>query len=143
MSELSLKVEQGNLQATLVKSCLAKFWIWLFGNGTNWLPFRKSKTLCPSRSMTMHIWPRKSKQSRRCIHLFRFSWSFALSVERTRSSIREASRYFWTDLMILTATSLSRLLSRALTTLPNVPCPRSDSISSALLSAPSRRIQEM
>jgi hypothetical protein len=36
--------------------------------------------------------------------------------------------------MILTATSLSRLLSRALTTFPKVPCPRSESISSVLLS---------
>ena len=80
--------------------------------------------------ITMHICPRKSKQSRRCIHLFRFSWSFALSVERTRSSIREASRYFCTDLMILTATSFPRLLSMALTTLPNVPWPSKAIISS-------------
>ena len=75
--------------------------------------------------MTMQMCPRKSKQSRRCMHRFRFSWSFAFRVDNTRSSIREASRYFWTDLMILIATSLFLLRSRACTTFPSVPWPKS------------------
>lgn len=41
--------------ATLVRSCLAKLWIWLLGNGTKPFAFRKSKTLWPRRSVTMQI----------------------------------------------------------------------------------------
>jgi len=47
--------DKENIQATLVNSCLAKLCIWLLGKGTNMLAFRKSKTLCPSKSVTMHM----------------------------------------------------------------------------------------
>lgn len=43
------------LHATLVKSCLANLWICVLGNGTNWLDFKKSNTLCPYRSVTMQM----------------------------------------------------------------------------------------
>jgi hypothetical protein len=117
--------EDGYLQATLVRSCRAKFWIWLLGNGTNPLPLRKSKTLCPSKSVTMQIWFRKSKQSRKWMHLLRLVLSFDARVDKTRSSILEASLYFWTDRMILTAQRVFFFLSKASTTLPKVPCPSS------------------
>ena len=113
-----------HLQATLVKSCLAKFWIWLLGNGTKEFAFRKSNTLWPSKSVTMQMWFLKSKQSRRWIHRFLLVSSLDARVDRTRSSIREASRYFWTDLMIFTAQRVFLCLSYASTTLPNVPWPR-------------------
>jgi hypothetical protein len=45
--------------------------------------------------------------------------------------------------MILIATAFSRLLSLALTTLPNVPCPRSEIISSVALSAVSHQGPEV
>lgn len=49
----SVKPTPENLHATLVSSCRAKLWIWLLGNGAKILPFKKSKTLIPNRSVTM------------------------------------------------------------------------------------------
>ena len=123
------------LQATLVKSCRAKLWICELGNGTNPFPLRKSKTLCPRRSVTMQIWFRKSKESLRCMHLFRFVLSFSDNVERTRSSMRDASRYFCTERIILTAHFVFFFLSKASTTFPKVPWPRSRTMESASASA--------
>ena len=136
---IDVQLEEPDLQATLVNSCLAKFWIWLLGNGTKPLPLRKSNTLWPSRSVTIQIWLRKSKESRRCMHLFRFVLSFRERVERTRSSIREASRYFCTERMILTAHLVFFRLSYASTTLPNVPWPRSLTTESDYVSSRSKR----
>ena len=127
-AQCQLKPNQGrigDIQATLVKSCRAKLWIWLLGKGTNPLPLRKSKTLWPRRSVTIQMWLRKSKQSRRCMHLFRFCRSLWDKVCSTRSSMREASRYFCTDRMILIAHFDLVRLSKASTTLPKVPWPRS------------------
>lgn len=73
----------------------------------------------------MQIWFRKSKQSRRWMHLFRFCRSLWDRVCSTRSSMREASRYFCTDRMILIAHFVLRRLSKASTTLPKVPWPKS------------------
>lgn len=119
-----------DLQATLVKSCRAKLWICELGKGTKPFPLRKSNTLCPKRSVTMQIWFLKSKESRKCMHLLRLVLSFRARVDSTRSSILEASRYFWTDRIILTAHRVFFFLSYASTTLPNVPCPSSLIISS-------------
>lgn len=89
-----IRPSKENLQATLVKSCRAKLCMWLFGKGTKPLPFKKSNRLRSSRSVTMQICPRKSKQSRRWMHRYRFSASFCRKVCRARSSILAASRYF-------------------------------------------------
>jgi hypothetical protein len=51
-------------------------------------------------------------------------------VDKTRNSMRLASRYFCTERMILMATSAFLLRSYACTTLPNVPWPRSFTIES-------------
>ena len=104
--------------------------MWVLGKGTNWLLLRKSKTLWPSRSVTMQMWLRKSKVSRRWMHLLRLDWSLHASVESTRNSMREASRYFCTERIILMATSACLLRSQACTTLPNVPWPSSRTIES-------------
>jgi hypothetical protein len=79
----------------------------------------------------MQIWFRKSKESRRCMHLFRFVLSFNDNVERTRSSMRDASRYFCTERIILTAHFVFLFLSKASTTFPKVPWPRSLTMESA------------
>ena len=55
------------------------------------------------------------------MHLFRFSLSLEDSVDRTRNSIRDASRYFCTERMIFTAQRVFFLRSYASTTLPKVP----------------------
>ena len=52
---------------------------------------------------------------------FKFDGSCFLSVSRTRISILLASRYFCTARMILMATLCLVEISRASTTLPNVP----------------------
>lgn len=57
------------------------------------------------------------------MHLFRFALSLEDNVDSTRSSILEASRYFWIERMILIAQRDRRCLSYASTTFPNVPCP--------------------
>lgn len=57
------------------------------------------------------------------MHLLRLVLSFEAKVDNTRSSIFEASRYFWTERMILTAHRVLRCLSYASTTFPNVPWP--------------------
>src|SRR4051794_15628881 len=67
------------------------------------------------------------------MHRFWLSLSFDASVERTLSSIREASRYFGTERITLMAHRVPFLLSYASTTLPNVPCPRSFTIVSIML----------
>jgi hypothetical protein len=79
----------------------------------------------------MQMWFRKSKESRRCMHLFRFVLSFSDKVERTRSSMRDASRYFCTERIILTAHFVFLFLSKASTTFPKVPWPRSLTMESA------------
>src|SRR2546421_11606088 len=79
----------------------------------------------------MQMWFRKSKESRKCIHLFRFVLSFSDNVDRTRSSMRDASRYFCTERIILTAHFVFLFLSKASTTFPNVPWPRSLTMESA------------
>src|ERR1700761_8804421 len=73
----------------------------------------------------MQMWFRKSKQWRRWMHLLRLLRSLEASVERTRSSMRLASRYFWTERMILMAQRDFFRRSHASTTLPNVPWPKS------------------
>lgn len=103
----------------------------MLGNGTKLLDFKKSKTLCPYKSVTMQIWFRKSKQSRRWMQRFWLCLSFDANVESTRSSIREASRYLGTERMTLIAHSVFFLRSQAWTTLPKVPWPRSFMIWSA------------
>ena len=112
------------------------------GNGTKPPAFRKSKTLRPRRGVTMQIWPRQSKQSFSWMQRFWLCSSAARRVCRTRSSIRDASRYYrscqlWSKLeglssctfgtarIIFTATSLRLRISNAFTTLPKVPWPRS------------------
>ncbi len=59
------------------------------------------------------------------MHLYRFSGSLFRRVCSTRSSILAASRYFWMERIIFRATCSCRTMSKALTTLPNVPWPRS------------------
>ena len=112
-----------NSQATLVNNWRAKFWIWLLGNGTKELLLRKSNTLWPKRSVTIQMWFRKSKQSRKWMHLFRFVLSLDANVDSTRNSIFDASRYFCTERIIFTAHRTFRCLSYASTTLPKVPWP--------------------
>ena len=111
--------------ATLVNSCFANFWMWELGKGTKPLDLRKSKTLWPYKSVTMQMWFRKSKQSRRCIHRLMLCLSLEASVDSTRNSMRLASRYFGTERITLMAHFVPFLLSQASTTLPKVPWPRS------------------
>ena len=59
------------------------------------------------------------------MHLFRFCRSLWDKVCSTRNSMREASLYFCTDRMILIAHFVLSRLSKASTTLPKVPWPRS------------------
>src|SRR5436305_11893264 len=66
------------------------------------------------------------------MHLFRLVLSFSDKVERTRSSIRDASRYFCTERIILTAHFVFLFLSKASTTFPKVPWPRSLTMESAI-----------
>src|SRR2546421_12718336 len=80
----------------------------------------------------MQMWFRKSKESRKCIHLFRFVLSFSDNVDRTRSSMRDASRYFCTERIILTAHFVFLFLSKASTTFPKVPWPKSLTMESAI-----------
>jgi hypothetical protein len=80
----------------------------------------------------MQMWFRKSKESRRWMHLFRLVLSFSDNVERTRSSMRDASRYFCTERIILTAHFVFLFLSKASTTFPKVPWPKSLTMESAI-----------
>lgn len=54
-----------HLQATLVNNCRAKVCMCELGNGVKLLFLRKSKTLCPYRSVTIQIWFLKSKHCRK------------------------------------------------------------------------------